>query len=70
MERDYHGKMPDGSDSETIASFRVQGLTRYCFGNRWEFAVECEVQDCDRDPLGVAGAIRLFLVVGWGAGNR
>ena len=47
---DYHVDMPDDRDPETGASFRVQGLARYCFGNRWQFAVECEVQDCERDP--------------------
>ena len=44
--------MPDDRDPETVASFRVQGLARYCFGNRWQFAVECELQDCERDPWG------------------
>jgi len=26
--------------------------TRFVFGDRWQFAVECEVQDCDLDPWG------------------
>jgi hypothetical protein len=37
---------------ESIASFHSNGLTRYSFGNRWQFAIECEVQDCERDPWG------------------
>lgn len=34
------------------ASFSVNGLSRYVFGDRWRFGVECEVQDCDVDPWG------------------
>jgi hypothetical protein len=33
-------------------SFRLNGLSRYAFGDRWRFGVECEVQDCDVDPWG------------------
>jgi len=34
------------------ASFCPDGLSRYAFGDRWRFGVECEVQDCDVDPWG------------------
>jgi hypothetical protein len=44
--------MLDDASVEPIASLRSDGLTRYCFGNRWQFAIECEVQDCERDPWG------------------
>jgi hypothetical protein len=44
--------MPNDVDDEPLASFHSHGLTRYCFGDRWGFAVECEVQDCERDPWG------------------
>ena len=33
-------------------SFCPGGLSRYAFGNRWHFGIECEVQDCDVDPWG------------------
>lgn len=42
--------MPDDPQAEPTACF--YGLARYSFGNRWQFAVECEVQDCERDPWG------------------
>jgi hypothetical protein len=44
--------MPDDLAAAPFASFHSAGLTRYCFGNRWYFAIECEVQDCERDPWG------------------
>jgi hypothetical protein len=28
------------------------GCTRYTFGDRWRFGIECEVQDCHVDPWG------------------
>ena len=34
------------------ASFSLNGLSRYAFGDRWRFGVECEVQDRDVDPWG------------------
>ena len=34
------------------ASFCLNGLSRYAFGDRWRFGIECEVQDCDVDPWG------------------
>jgi hypothetical protein len=43
------------SDNKTLplpASFRLHGLTRCSFGNRWQFGIECEVQDCELDPWG------------------
>jgi hypothetical protein len=33
-------------------SFCLNGLSRYTFGDRWRFGVECEVQDRDMDPWG------------------
>jgi hypothetical protein len=33
-------------------SFYLEGQTRYAFGDRWQFGIECEVQDCDVDPWG------------------
>jgi hypothetical protein len=33
-------------------SFCLNGASRYAFGNRWSFGIECEVQDCDMDPWG------------------
>jgi len=33
-------------------SFCLNRLSRYAFGDRWSFGVECEVQDCDVDPWG------------------
>ena len=33
-------------------SFCINGLSRFAFGDRWRFGVECEVQDCDVDPWG------------------
>lgn len=33
-------------------SFCLGGVTRYSFGDRWHFGIECEVQDCDVDPWG------------------
>jgi hypothetical protein len=44
--------MADDFQPEPVASFRSEGLTRYFFGNREKFAVECELQDCQRDPWG------------------
>lgn len=44
--------MLDDASVEPIASFHSDGLTRYCFGNRWQFAIECEVQDRERDQWG------------------
>ncbi len=35
-----------------VASYKLDGLTRYMFGNRWSFGIECEVQDCEVDPWG------------------
>jgi hypothetical protein len=35
-----------------VASYKFDGLTRYMFGNRWSFGIECEVQDCEADPWG------------------
>src|SRR4051812_9781522 len=42
--------MPHDHEAEPSVSF--YDLARYSFGNRWQFAVECEVQDCERDPWG------------------
>ncbi len=42
--------MPADHEPEPTDSF--YDLARYSFGNRWQFAVECEVQDCERDPWG------------------
>jgi hypothetical protein len=43
----------DMSDVKTEpVSFCINGLSRYAFGDRWRFGVECEVQDCDVDPWG------------------
>jgi hypothetical protein len=33
-------------------SFCHGGLSRFAFGDRWYFGMECEVQDCDVDPWG------------------
>jgi hypothetical protein len=33
-------------------SFTIDRLTRYMFGDRWRFGIECEVQDCEVDPWG------------------
>lgn len=38
-------------ESEPV-SFSLNGLSRYTFGDRWSFGVECEVQECDVDPWG------------------
>lgn len=42
--------MPDDDEAETTTS--SYDLARHSFGNRWQFAVECEVQACERDPWG------------------
>ncbi len=42
--------MPDDLQATPSAAF--YDLARYSFGNRWQFAVECEVQGCERDPWG------------------
>jgi hypothetical protein len=31
---------------------QLAGLTRYRFGDRWQFAIECELRDCELDPWG------------------
>ena len=33
-------------------SFRLGGMCRYAFGDRWNFGLECEIQDLDVDPWG------------------
>jgi len=35
-----------------MSSVQLAGLTRYSFGNRWQFGIECEVQDRELDPWG------------------
>ncbi len=35
-----------------LSSSTLAGLTRYSFGNRWQFGIECEVQDVELDPWG------------------
>jgi hypothetical protein len=37
---------------ESPASFSLNGLTRYSFGDRWQFGIEWEVRDCELDPWG------------------
>jgi hypothetical protein len=34
------------------ASFSLEGRSRYAFGDRWQFSVECEVQHCEVNPWG------------------
>ena len=33
-------------------SFCLNGRSRYAFGDRWRFGIECEVQHCEVDPWG------------------
>lgn len=35
-----------------MTSFHLAGLTRYSFGDRWQFGIECEIQDRELDPWG------------------
>jgi hypothetical protein len=39
-------------ESGSVPFFQVGRLTRCCIGHRWRFAVECEIQQCERDPWG------------------
>lgn len=35
-----------------MGNFTLGGLTRYSFGDRWRFGIECEIQDSPGEPYG------------------
>lgn len=44
--------MPKDQQQLSSGSSLVPRRTRFIFGDRWQFAIECEVEECDRDPWG------------------
>jgi hypothetical protein len=60
--------MPQEATSPTMSSCRLAGLTRYTFGDRWQFGIECEVHDRELDPWGTREPFGSFWF--WVAGRN